>query len=174
MPRKRPQAKPRTEAKARKTLEVRREVSAGGLIWRRNANNGSIEVVLVRPAGKGTWVLPKGHVEPGETLLEAALREANEESGLEVVADEPLGQVAYLYSWRKHPQDRPFRIFKRVHFYLMHCVGGDPSAHDGEIEEVVWLPLEAALARASHKSERNLIAKAQKLLLAENTQAASS
>jgi 8-oxo-dGTP pyrophosphatase MutT (NUDIX family) len=173
MPKKRPKAKQKPETKPRKPLEVRREVSAGGLIWRRD-DDGAIEVVLVQPAGKGTWVLPKGHVEPGETLLEAALREANEESGLEVVADEALGQVAYLYSWRKRQQDRPIRIFKRVHFYLMRCVGGDPSAHDGEIEEVVWLSLEAALSRASHKSERNLIAKAQRLLLPEKAQVASS
>jgi 8-oxo-dGTP pyrophosphatase MutT (NUDIX family) len=161
---KRRKARTATPTKSQKPLEVRRELSAGGLIWRR-ADDGSIEVVLVRPAGKGTWVLPKGHVEPGETLLDAALREANEESGLRVVADEPLGQVAYLYSWRTHPSDRAVRIFKRVHFYLMRCVGGDPSEHDHEIEEVVWMPLDAALNRASHKSERNLIAKAKKILL---------
>jgi 8-oxo-dGTP pyrophosphatase MutT (NUDIX family) len=157
----------RTSAKPRRPLEVRREISAGGLIWRRcNHQQGDFEVVLVRPAGKATWVLPKGHVEPGETLLDAALREANEESGLEVEADEALGQVSYLYSWRERPTEQPIRIFKRVHFFLMRCVGGDPSDHDGEIDEVVWVSLDEALSRASHKSERDLIAKAKKALYA--------
>jgi 8-oxo-dGTP pyrophosphatase MutT (NUDIX family) len=150
--------------RGRRPLAVRREVSAGGLIWRRRDPRGAIEVVLVRPAGKATWVLPKGHVEPGESLLEAALREANEESGLKVEADEALGQVAYLYSWRNREAEQPVRIFKRVHFYLMHCVGGDPSAHDAEIDEVAWVPLDEALNRATHKSERDLIAKAKKTL----------
>ena len=163
MPTKRP------PTKARRPLEVRREVSAGGLIWRRRDHQrGGFEVVLVRPAGKSTWVLPKGHVEAGETLLDAALREANEESGLEVEADEALGQVSYLYSWRDRPAEQPIRIFKRVHFFLMHCVGGDPSAHDCEVDEVVWVSLEEALSRASHKSERDLIAKAKKALYAND------
>jgi 8-oxo-dGTP pyrophosphatase MutT (NUDIX family) len=167
MPTKRPQSKP-PASKIRRPLEVRREVSAGGLIWRRrDSHRGGFEVVLVRPAGKATWVLPKGHVEPGESLLDAALREANEESGLEVEADEALGQVSYLYSWRDRPAEQPIRIFKRVHFFLMHCVGGDPSAHDTEIDEVVWVSLDEALSRASHKSERDLIAKAKKALHAQ-------
>jgi 8-oxo-dGTP pyrophosphatase MutT (NUDIX family) len=158
-------AKPTRPAETRKRnpLEVRRELSAGGLIWRRRAGAGT-EIVLVRPAGKATWVLPKGHVEPGESLLDAALREATEESGLRVAPGEPLGQVSYLYSWRDGPSDRPIRIFKRVHFYLMECVGGDPSAHDHEIDEVRWIALDEAPARASHKSERSLIIKAQNIL----------
>jgi 8-oxo-dGTP pyrophosphatase MutT (NUDIX family) len=147
-----------------KRLEVRREISAGGLIWRRRPDDKEVEVVLVRPAGKDTWVLPKGHVEPGEGVLDAALREASEESGLEVIAGQPLGTVSYVYAWRDRPDEPLTRIFKRVHFYLMECTGGDPSAHDREIDEVAWLGFAEALKRASHKSERDLIAKARPVL----------
>jgi len=149
-------------SKPKGKVMVRREVSAGGLIWRQRG--GKVEVVLVRPAGKQTWVLPKGHLEPGEGAIEAAAREATEESGLEVVAGDPLGEVSYVYSWRDGPADTAVRIFKRVHFYLMKCVGGDTSAHDGEIDEVAWFGIEDAIARASHKSERDLIVKARALL----------
>jgi len=145
-------------------VTVRREVSAGGLIWRRR--DGKVEVVLVRPAGKHTWVLPKGHLEPGEGVIEAAAREASEESGLQVVAGDPLGDVSYVYSWRGRPAESLVRIFKRVHFYLMECIGGDPSAHDGEIDEVAWLGINEAIGRASHKSERDLIVKARVMLKA--------
>jgi 8-oxo-dGTP diphosphatase len=152
-----------SEPKRKPALEVRREVSAGGLIWRRNGD-GKIEVVLVRPAGKDTWVLPKGHVEPGESVLDAALREAREESGLEVKPGDPLGNVSYVYSWRDHPDGRLIRIFKRVHFYLMECVGGDPARHDAEISQVEWFDFGEALRRASHKSERDLVAKGRELI----------
>ncbi|HTT75087.1 MAG TPA: NUDIX hydrolase [Candidatus Binataceae bacterium] len=143
---------------------IRREVSAGGLIWRRGPREKGIEIVLVRPAGKDTWVLPKGHVEPGEGVIEAALRETTEESGLEVEAGDPLGEISYIYSWRDRPGETPIRISKRVHFYLMEPRGGDTSRHDAEIDEVQWVPLEEALRRASHKSERELIMKARTML----------
>jgi 8-oxo-dGTP pyrophosphatase MutT (NUDIX family) len=162
-------ASKRGEEKKRKKFDVRREVSAGGLIWRRR-NSSLIEVVLVRPAGKKNWVLPKGHIESGESILDAALREAKEESGLKVKAGEPLGNVSYIYSWRFDPANPPVRIFKRVHFFLMQCVGGDTSAHDHEIDQVEWVALDEALARASHKSERDLIAKAKQMLLASGSQ----
>lgn len=120
--------------------------------------------MLVRPAGKETWVLPKGHVEPGEGVIEAALREASEESGLLVQPGDPLGEISYIYSWRDKPGETAVRISKRVHFYLMQSHGGDTSLHDGEIDEVEWLPLDEALRRASHKSERELILKARRML----------
>src|SRR5438067_7039158 len=152
------------ESRRKLALQVRREISAGGLIWRRNEANGRVEVVLVRPAGRDTWVLPKGHVEPGEAVIDAAVRESREESGLQVTPGERLGDVSYVYSWHDHPNAPPVRIFKRVYFYLMEVCGGDLSAHDHEIAEAIWVDLEEATRRASHKSERELLTKARTLL----------
>jgi 8-oxo-dGTP pyrophosphatase MutT (NUDIX family) len=144
-------------------IKRRQEVSAGGLIWRR-LSDSSITVVLVRPAGRCTWVLPKGHVEIGETVPQAATREVREESGLTVGAIEPLGEISYVYSSRERDGATLTRIFKRVHFFLMEHAGGDPSAHDSEIDEVAWLTFDGALARATHPSEQALIAKARAML----------
>lgn len=143
-------------------MRRRREVSAGGLIWRRRSD-GSISVVLVRPAGRSTWVLPKGHLEAGETIEQAATREVREESGLTVGEIEPLGEISYVYSTRERGSALA-RIFKRVHFFLMEHAGGDPSEHDDEIDEVAWLTFDQALTRATHPSERELIAKARAML----------
>lgn len=143
---------------------VRHEVSAGGLIWRRNPDSGAREMVLVRPAGRDRWVLPKGHVESGESVIAAALREAREESGLVVEAGDSLGDVSYVYTWHDTPGGPLVRIFKRVSFFLMRCVGGDPAAHDDEIEQVEWMSFDEALRRASHQSERGIIEKARAIL----------
>jgi len=144
-------------------IKNRREVSAGGLIWRRRGD-GSIRVVLVRPTGRSTWVMPKGHLEEGETVAEAATREAREESGLTVGEIEQLGEISYVYSSRERNGATLTRIFKRVHFFLMEHTGGDPSAHDSETDEVAWFSFDEALARATHPSEQALIAKAREML----------
>ena len=158
------QAKSKSKGQgSERNIKHRREISAGGLIWRRRGD-GSISVVLVRPAGRSTWVLPKGHVEAGETVPQAAMREVREESGLTVGAIEPLGEISYVYSSRERNGATLTRIFKRVHFFLMEHTGGDPSAHDSETDEVAWLTFDEALARATHPSEQELIAKARVML----------
>jgi len=137
---------------------LQREVSAGGVVYRRGTS-GDFEVVLVRPAGRDSWVLPKGHLEPGESVAEAAMREAREETGLEVSIAQPLGEVAYFFSHRAD-NNPPIRIFKRVHFFLMNCTGGDTFRHDHETEEVRWLKIADALKMVSHENERNLLERA--------------
>ena len=62
-------------------------VSAGLLMYR--IQDGKLQVLLAHPGGplftrkdEGAWTIPKGEIEPGEDLLEAAKREFEEETGL--------------------------------------------------------------------------------------------
>ncbi|HKD65593.1 MAG TPA: NUDIX domain-containing protein [Candidatus Binataceae bacterium] len=141
-----------------------REFSAGGLIWRRPKPGEKAEVVLVKPAGKETWVMPKGGLESKETVEQAAMRECEEETGFKVSIDQPLGDVSYFYARRESPNGPLYRIFKRVSFFLMRHHGGDPSQHDDEIEDVRWFRIDDAVHQASHRNERALIVKAAELL----------
>src|ERR1700677_3366809 len=72
------------------------EISAGGVVLR-----GEQVVVIVptrrAPDGSRVLALPKGHVDPGETTLQAAEREVREETGVSVELVGELGEVRYWY-----------------------------------------------------------------------------
>jgi 8-oxo-dGTP pyrophosphatase MutT (NUDIX family) len=148
--------------KASDGIERRHETSAGGVVWRRNG--GKLQIVVARPAGKDAWVLPKGQPNPKETLIETAARETREETGLEVKAGAPVGQISYIFSWRDSPGKPLTRIFKKVHYFLMEPIGGSLDAHDHEMDEVRWMAIDEAEHLASYKSDREIIVKARAML----------
>ena len=130
-------------------------VSAGGVIV---DDEGRVVLTARRSfAGALQWGLPKGLVEPGESTEQGALREAREETGLEVVTVGPLPTIDYWYLDKGANKGEGARVHKIVHYFLMRPTGGSPDAHDGETEEVAFLPPAEALARATFKSERDVI-----------------
>ena len=140
---------------------TRREISAGCVIYRL-AGHGA-EVALVKPTGREAWALPKGLIEPGESPEEAALREATEESGLlgQIVARIDTIKYVYTAGW----EDPPARVFKIVTFFLMRWTGGDTGQHDCEVEQVSWFPIHEAIRRASYRTEKETLRKAESLIL---------
>jgi 8-oxo-dGTP pyrophosphatase MutT (NUDIX family) len=128
-----------------------REFSAGGVVVR---GEEVVVIVPTRRAADGSRVLalPKGHVDPGETPLEAARREVREETGIDAEPVCELGESRYWY--RRDGQT----IGKSVVFFLFSHVGGDTDDHDNEVEEVRWIGMEEAQATLSHTAEREIVA----------------
>ena len=140
-------------------MSDRSEVSAGGVVYRREA--GRIEVILAsRRTRRGdiAWGLAKGGIEPDETTEEAAVREVREETGLEARIERSLGETRYFYVWED------VRIRKTVHFFLMRHTGGNADDRDDEMEEIRWFPMERAIKRAAYRGERDMLVKASELL----------
>ena len=116
-------------------------------------------IVPVRRAAGGRKVLalPKGHVDPGETPEQAALREVREETGMTGELIEQLGEVRYWY------QRDGKKIPKLVTFFLFEYRSGSEADHDTEVEEVRWLALEDAATELTYKGERQMVLRAQAL-----------
>jgi len=139
---------------------MERELSAGGVVVR--LVRGRTMVAAIRPQGKaaGTWALPKGNVDPGESPAETALREVREETGLEARIVERLGDVRYAYT--RHGGGR---VFKVVSFFLLRAGRGRIGAIEErmrvEVAEARWLPLDEAPALLAYGGERAMAAKAR-------------
>ncbi len=109
---------------------------------------GQRGVVLLRHKRLGLWLQPGGHIDPGETPWGAALREAEEETGL-AARFAALGDngVPPLVHVDVHPGGRG-----HTHLDLRYLVDGgeaDPDPPAGESQEIAWFAWPAAIERAS-------------------------
>ena len=140
----------------RRPTKVKHERSAGGFVLKRNGS--SYTGLVIGRATPRIWSLPKGHVEPGETVEVTATREVLEETGVEATIIEKLADIKYwFYSSRlKHS--------KIVHFYLMRYCAGAPVPQVGEVDEVVWVPLDEMSKRMTHLNERRLVGLVEKIV----------
>jgi 8-oxo-dGTP diphosphatase len=137
-------------------LRTARATSAGGVVHRSEA--GRIQIVLVRRREPPLWALPNGTPNAGETLVETAIREASEETGLQVEIEEPISAITYFFVHGRT------RFHKTVHFFLMHPIGGRLEDHDHEFDEVSWVEVDEALQLMTHATERAVVQRGMELL----------
>ncbi|MEI6044693.1 MAG: NUDIX domain-containing protein [Chloroflexota bacterium] len=130
--------------------------AAGGVVH----YNGKL-LVLLKPKANELR-LPKGHIEPGETPEEAALREVAEESGyidLEIIAS--LGTS--LTEFNNHKKQE--RIVREESYFLMRPLGAKPVEQEREEAErakfePLWLDPQEALSSLSFETEREFLRRA--------------
>ncbi len=108
---------------------------AGGICLR--AGSAGPEVLCVRPSapGEDVWVLPKGHIEPGEGAPEAGVREVAEEAGATAANPRYVGSTSY----RAKGEDVVCA------FYRMDLVGLGEGEEGRDIRWVPLLDLDASM-----------------------------
>ena len=158
------QPKPAAKKAAPKRPYAKRvdEISAGGLvidstgtkgllIGRRDLKDQSRERLL--------WSLPKGHIEEGETPEQAAVREVQEETGIESEIAKELGVINFWFMAGGN------RINKTVHHYLFKETGGKLAPQLTEVDDVGWFPLNEIVELLAYPDEKKLIAKSGDLAI---------
>lgn len=132
---------------------VERQHSAGGLVAREG------RVLLIATAGGRRWQLPKGHVEPGESIAQAAAREVREETGVRSRIVAPLPGIDYFFVEKDGR-----RVRKHVDYFLLEYLDGDEAEFDPkEVDDARWFPWDEALERLSHANERRVAERAREL-----------
>jgi 8-oxo-dGTP pyrophosphatase MutT (NUDIX family) len=145
--------KPRSARGRRRGRGARRarvETSSGGVVFRRHGE--AFDFLLIRDP-YANWGLPKGHIEGGETPEQAALREVQEETGLD-----HLSIVAQLPTIDWYFRDRGKLVHKFCHFFLVESLSGEavPQLDEG-ITECVWRPLGTAMDTVSYANARDVM-----------------
>jgi 8-oxo-dGTP pyrophosphatase MutT (NUDIX family) len=126
---------------------VRISESAGGIVV-----NPKGEVLVVNQ-NHDSWSLPKGHVDPGETPLDAARREIYEESGVSrLTLIKPLGFYE-RYRIAKGGGDDKSEL-KRIHMFLFSTTVRILKPIDPNNPEARWVSAEDAALLLTHPKDR--------------------
>lgn len=115
---------------------MKHDYAAGGVVFR--YAGGQLQILLIKDR-YGHWTLPKGHLDPGESNAQAALREIAEETGVGGRIVAPLASIDYQVFKKGELRD------KTVAFFLVEA-GSEPLVlpDDGEVQALEWcLPDEA-------------------------------
>ncbi|MFC5180595.1 NUDIX hydrolase [Actinomadura harenae] len=124
--------------------------AAGGLVWRdAPPERDGLEVAVIHRPRHDDWTFPKGHVERGEHVLRAAVREIAEETGLVTELGRRLPSADYFV------QGRP----KRVDWWAASAVAstGPAFVPNHEVDALEWLPPDEADRRLSYSLDRDLL-----------------
>lgn len=124
--------------------------AAGAILWRHDGKK--LRVLVIHRNRHGDYSLPKGKVDPGETLAQTAAREIWEETGYRVSLGAPMGIVDYIL-----PSGRP----KEVHYWSCEVSDEQYKSHrftpNDEVDKLEWLSVKKASEKLSYDRDRELL-----------------
>jgi ADP-ribose pyrophosphatase YjhB (NUDIX family) len=140
-----------------------REFSAGGIIYKKEGNN--LLWLIRRPkGGKGYrgnlgWSFPKGWLNKGETLEQAALREVAEEGGVKakIIAKLPALKIFFT-----NPDGQ--KVKKSITYFVMEKLEDLKEGFGWETKEIKWVSKKGAFGLLAYKNEQELLKQAAKIL----------
>jgi 8-oxo-dGTP pyrophosphatase MutT (NUDIX family) len=140
-----------------------REFSAGGIVYKKEGED--ILWLIRRPkGGKGYrgnlgWSFPKGWLDKGETLEQAALREVAEEGGVKAKIIKKLSALKIFFTSSDNQ-----KVKKSITYFVMERLEDLKEGFGWETEEIRWVSKDEALELLTYKNEQKLLEQAAKTL----------
>jgi 8-oxo-dGTP pyrophosphatase MutT (NUDIX family) len=130
------------------TVEPDPVLAFGGVVWQMVGDLGEVRVAVVHRPRYDDWSFPKGKAEPGESPIDTARREVDEETGLDCRLGSDLGTIEYpLGDGRR----------KVVGFWTMEVVGERHRVPDAEVDQMLWWSVDTAARRLTHPQDREVL-----------------
>ena len=146
-----------------RAMKTVRRWSAGGVVAR-EISDRRIEIALVGRLDDNLWALPKGTPDHEESIEETAIREVQEETGLNVKLLSTVDSTHYSFihssnnrsvSDREDPRAN-IKVNKTVYWFLMEANGGCFERHDHEYDVACWVDIEKAVNQLTYHSEAKI------------------
>ncbi len=124
-------------------------IAAGGIVEKQTSDGLKITIVYRERYGP-EWSLPKGKINPDESLEDAALREVYEETSCIARIKRYVGTIDYLVEG----------IPKVVFFWIMSLEKENSFQESEETKQILWLSPKEAMKRLTHQNQRDILEKA--------------
>jgi 8-oxo-dGTP pyrophosphatase MutT (NUDIX family) len=125
------------------------QFAAGGIVWDKKGDGRGMAIVH-RPK-YDDWGLPKGKPDPGEEMAHTALREIQEELGIDADFGDFAGTTHYPLA--------NGRIKVVLYWHMFRKPGPSSFKPNREIDAVEWLPAKDAIKKLTHAVEKELLRK---------------
>jgi len=143
---------------------MNKEISCGAIIFRKN--NKEMQFLLIYSKRNNAWGFPKGHIEPGESEKEAALREIKEETGIDDLAFvEGFREEDIYKAISNRGPHNGTAIEKHSIYYLCKTQTSVIKVDEEEISSFKWLRLQDVYSVEMHKSTKQILTVAVDFLL---------
>lgn len=143
-------------------MRYRRDKSAGVIVFHRGEAGCRFLLLLSRLTKRPLWEFPKGGVDKGETLEQAALRELMEETGLksEDIRLVPDFQYREEYRFTSGKDSSRILIRKEVTYFLAESRSTEVHLSAHEASQFAWLPLDEAIRKIKYRARREMLREA--------------
>lgn len=127
-------------------------VRAAGVILLRGTQ-GRYETLAVHRPHRSDWSLPKGKIDPGEHVVNAAIRECDEETGIQAVLGSRLPTQKYIALGRS----------KTVEYWVAQARNEEEFVPNDEVDELRWISVQQAKSLLTYEHDVALVEQAATL-----------
>lgn len=146
-------------------MRYRRDKSAGVIVFHRTDNGCRFLLLLSRLTKRPLWEFPKGGVDEGETITQAAMRELQEETGLDTGSIRMIDEFQHReeYRFTSGKGDGRTLVRKEVTYFLAESLSIDVRLSAHEASQFAWLPLDDAIRKLKYKARRDMLREAARI-----------